>query len=70
YKAMDALAGSREVRQMPPAGAGDAMRAESVRTIIQWIDLGAPLDPVEGTTPAEAAAQGQAPPAAVGQSGT
>jgi len=70
YKAMDALAGSREVRQMPPAGAGDAMRAESVRTIIQWIDLGALLDPVEGTTPAEAAAQGQAPPAAVGQSGT
>lgn len=52
YKAMDALAGSREVRQMPPAaGAGDAMRAESVRTIIQWIDLGAPLDPVEGRHP-------------------
>ncbi len=68
--AMDAPGGAREVRQMPPAGAGDALRAESVRTIIQWIDLGAPLDPVGGTAPAEAAAQDQAHPAAVGQSGT
>ena len=46
-KAADALASSREVRRMPPEGAGRALREENVRTVIQWIDLGAPLDPVQ-----------------------
>jgi hypothetical protein len=32
----------RAIRQMPPAGQGTPLSEEAVRTIIQWIDLGAP----------------------------
>ena len=43
----DALpaADPRTVKPMPPPGKGVPLRPEDRRTIIQWIDLGAPFDP-------------------------
>jgi hypothetical protein len=37
----------REVKQMPPSGKGSPLREEEVRTLIQWIDLGAQLEAVK-----------------------
>jgi len=49
----------RAVRLMPPPGKGTPLRAEDVRTFIQWIDLGAQFEAVQLTE--TAVAQGQAP---------
>lgn len=51
-------ASGRRIQQMPPAGKGPGLREEELRTIIQWIDLGAQYQPApvpgpEGTKLAE-----------------
>ena len=35
---------ARKTTPMPPAGKGKPLRAEDLRTLAQWIDLGAPYD--------------------------
>jgi len=42
------------VDQMPPPGAGPPLSPEIVRTLIQWIDMGAQFDPATPPTPATA----------------
>jgi hypothetical protein len=41
---------SGQVKPMPPPGKGTALKEEELRTIIQWIDLGAPYEAVSKTT--------------------
>jgi hypothetical protein len=40
----------RKVKPMPPPGKGQQVREEEMRTVIQWIDLGAQFEPVKPTT--------------------
>lgn len=54
---------AREVRKMPPPGKGTPLRSEQVRTLIQWIDLGAQFDTVEFPL-SSAAPRAQVPSAA------
>jgi len=44
-------ASPRKVQPMPPPGKGTPLRAEEVRTVIQWIDLGAQYAAPETTEP-------------------
>lgn len=64
--APDAPATSGEVSRMPPPGRGSPLGEENIRIVIQWIDLGAPFDPVEPQTTPGATEQGRVSPAAVG----
>jgi hypothetical protein len=41
----------RAVRRMPPPGEGRPLSAEDLRTLVQWIDLGAQFEPPALTTP-------------------
>jgi hypothetical protein len=48
--------GSRKVQPMPPPGKGQPLSPEALRTIVQWIDLGAQFDApgaAESPTPTE-----------------
>lgn len=42
---------ARKVKSMPPPGKGPPLGPEELRTLIQWIDLGAQLDAVKPTEP-------------------
>ena len=38
----------RKVTQMPPPGKGTPLSPEELRTLVQWIDLGAPFEAEKG----------------------
>jgi len=44
-----AASAARKTTPMPPAGKGKPLRAEDLRTLAQWIDLGAPYDFPQGS---------------------
>jgi hypothetical protein len=46
-----AMTKSRKVRTMPPPGKGTPPNAEDLRTLIQWIDMGAQFEAVKPTEP-------------------
>jgi hypothetical protein len=50
----------RKVKQMPPAGKGSPLSEEELRTIIQWIDMGAQYEAANKTEAPVAAKQTQA----------
>lgn len=47
----------RKVRPMPPPGKGEPLTPEELRTVIQWIDMGAPYQTVTGTVARPTAAR-------------
>jgi len=55
-----AAARPRKIRPMPPPGKGAPISEEELRTIVQWIDLGAQYETVTTTQPLAATRQGQA----------